>query len=83
MIGEVLQRLARQERWPKAQTGDRTLPMPAIPSTELKGHASLKDRVNTALDLCQESQGVEFKESGAWDNLKWKVIKNVLAMGNL
>jgi predicted HTH transcriptional regulator len=67
----------------KIPTGGLIAPMPAIPSTDLEGHASLRDRVNTALDLCQESQGVEFKESGTWDNLKWKVVRNVLAMGNL
>lgn len=43
----------------------------------------MHERACAALDLCQESQSVEFKESASWETLKWKIIKSILAMGNL
>lgn len=57
--------------------------MPAIPSSALPGHKQLHERVVGSLDLCQESQSVEFKESAPWDTLKSKVVKTSLAMANL
>lgn len=57
--------------------------MGAIPTSEMPGHKSLHERVTSALDRCQESQGIDFKESAPWDMLKWKIIRTVLGMGNL
>ncbi|MEW5912291.1 MAG: ATP-binding protein [Thermodesulfobacteriota bacterium] len=57
--------------------------MGAFPTSDMLGHKILKDRVFNALDSCQESQGVDFKESAPWDNLKWRLVKTALAMGNL
>jgi len=57
--------------------------MGAIPSSDMPGHKGLHERVCTALDLCQESEGVDFKESAPWETLKWKVIRTLMAMGNL
>jgi hypothetical protein len=57
--------------------------MGAITSSDMPGHKGLHERVHTALDLCQESQGVDFKESAPWEALKWKMIKTLMAMGNL
>lgn len=57
--------------------------MGAIPSSDLPGHKKLHDRVNNALDLCQESKSVDFKESATWGDLKWHIIRTSLAMGNL
>jgi predicted HTH transcriptional regulator len=59
------------------------LEMGAIPTSDLPGHQRLHQRTNSALETCQESQGVDFKESAAWEALKWRVIKSVLGMGNL
>lgn len=49
----------------------------------MPGHASLHEKVVAALNRCQESQAIDFKEPAAWDNLKWRVIKTLMAMGNL
>lgn len=57
--------------------------MGAIPTSDMPGHKQLHDRVYNALDRCQESQGVDFKESAPWDSLKWRLIPTILAMGNL
>jgi len=57
--------------------------MGAIPSSDMLGHRKLHERVFNALDLCQESKGVEFKESAPWEDLKWQIIRTSLAMGNL
>lgn len=57
--------------------------MGAIPTSEMPGHKSLHERALSALDRCQELQGVDFKESAAWQVLQWKIIKTVLGMGNL
>ncbi|MBU4354341.1 MAG: ATP-binding protein [Desulfobacterales bacterium] len=57
--------------------------MGAIPTSDLPGHKLLRERVINALDRCQESQGIEFKESGPWESLKWKIICTALAMANL
>jgi hypothetical protein len=54
-----------------------------IPLSTLAGHRALHEKVLTALGLCQESQRVDFKESAAWGTLKAKLVKTVLAMGNL
>lgn len=57
--------------------------MSPIPNSNLIGHKKLHDRVYTALDRCHESQGIDFKESATWESLKWKLIKTLMAMGNL
>jgi len=51
----------------------------AIPDSSLPGHKRLDDRVRAALDRCQESMSVDFKESCPWEQLKYHVVKNVLA----
>lgn len=55
----------------------------AIPTSNMLGHKELHDRVYNALDRCQESKSVDFKESAPWKNLKWQIIRTALAMGNL
>src|SRR5262249_28534567 len=57
--------------------------MAAIPTSDLPGHKQLHQKVVIALERCQESQNVEFKESGVWESLKWRIIQTALAMGNL
>jgi predicted HTH transcriptional regulator len=57
--------------------------MSAIPSSDMPGHSKLHERVYNALDRCQESKSVEFKQSATWDDLKWKLIRTIIAMGNL
>ena len=57
--------------------------MGAIPTSDMPGHHQLHDRVWSALDRCQELQAVDFKESSDWDSLKWRIIRTVMAMGNL
>ena len=57
--------------------------MAPIPSSNMPGHHQLHERAVFALNRCQESQGVDFKESAPWDALKWRIIKTVLGMGNL
>jgi hypothetical protein len=57
--------------------------MSAIPTSDMLGHKKLHDRVYNALDRCQESKSVDFKESEPWDTLKWQLIRTIIAMGNL
>jgi len=57
--------------------------MCAIPTSDMPGHLQLHDRVCSALDRCQESQAIEFKESTAWESSKLRIIRTILAMGNL
>ncbi len=57
--------------------------MAPIPTSDMPGYKHLHERVITALDRCQESQGVEFKESASWESLKWQLIRTTMAMGNL
>jgi predicted HTH transcriptional regulator len=57
--------------------------MGAIPTSDMPGHRQLHDRVCSALDRCQESQAIDFKESAPWKSLKWRLIRTTLAMGNL
>ena len=57
--------------------------MGAIPTSDMPGHKRPHERVVTALDRCQESQAVDFKESATWDQLKWRIIRTVMAMNNL
>jgi hypothetical protein len=57
--------------------------MGAIPTSDMPGHKRLHDRVFNALDRCQEAQGIDFKESASWDTLKWRLVRTLLAMGNL
>ncbi len=57
--------------------------MSAIPTSNMPGHKKLHDRVYNALDRCQESKSVDFKESAPWEELKWQIIRTIIAMGNL
>lgn len=57
--------------------------MSPIPASDLPGHKSLHERVISALQLCQETPSVDFKESEIWDKLQWRTIKTILGMGNL
>ncbi len=57
--------------------------MGAIPTSDMPGHKQLHDRVFNALDRCQETQGIDFKESALWNALKWRIVRSLLAMGNL
>jgi predicted HTH transcriptional regulator len=57
--------------------------MGAIPTSDLPGHKLLHERVVNALDRCQESQGIEFKESAPWESLKWSIVCTAMAMANL
>lgn len=55
----------------------------AIPTSDMLGHKKLHERVYNALDRCQESKSVDFKESAPWGELKWQIIRTALGMGNL
>lgn len=55
----------------------------AFPTTDMAGHARLRERVEAALDRAVETANIDFKESAKWPTLKWKIIKTVLGMGNL
>jgi hypothetical protein len=57
--------------------------MSAIPTSDMPGYKHLHERVIGALDRCQESQAIEFKESVDWNSSKWQLIRTVMAMGNL
>lgn len=57
--------------------------MGAIPDSTLPGHRQLHQRVVTALDLCQESRNVDFKESAPWANLQVHIVRTSMAMSNL
>lgn len=57
--------------------------MGAIPTSDMPGHTKLHERVYNALDRCQESKSVDFKVSATWDDLKWQLIRTIIAMGNL
>lgn len=57
--------------------------MGAIPTSDMPGHRKLHERVHNALDRCQESKSVDFKESSRWDDIKWQLIRTIIAMGNL
>ena len=49
----------------------------------MRGHNRLHDRVTAALDRCQESQDVDFKESAGWPQLRYRIMKAAMAMANL
>ena len=57
--------------------------MGAIPTSDMPGHKKVHERVCGALDRCQELKSVDFKKSAPWDNLKWQLIRTIIAMGNL
>lgn len=57
--------------------------MAAFPNSDLPGHQRLHDRAWAALDRCQETQDVEFKESSPWDDMRFKIIRTAMAMANL
>jgi predicted HTH transcriptional regulator len=57
--------------------------MAAIPSSDLPGHRQLMERAQAALDRLQEFPSVDFKESAAWDALRWRIVRTALGMGNL
>lgn len=54
-----------------------------LPTTDMPGHASLHEKVTNALGSAVETPEVEFKESLPWDDLKLKLVKAVLGIGNL
>lgn len=49
----------------------------------MPGHKKLHERVYNALDRCQESRSIDFKESASWNDLQWQLIRTIIAMGNL
>ncbi len=55
----------------------------APPSSDLAGHKQIYEKVKLALETCQESQAVEFTESQPWQDLRWKITRTSMAMGNL
>jgi hypothetical protein len=57
--------------------------MGALPSADMPGHQMVQERVVYALNRCIETQNIDFKEAAPWDDLKWRIIKTALAMGNL
>ncbi|MBD2120808.1 helix-turn-helix domain-containing protein [Trichocoleus sp. FACHB-262] len=57
--------------------------MGLITSSGLPGHSNLRARICNALDRCQEFRDIDFKESGSWGELRWKIIRTVISMGNL
>jgi hypothetical protein len=57
--------------------------MMASPTSDMAGHPRLHDRVMTALNRCLESQDVDFKESAPWPDLRYRIVKTAMAMGNL
>ena len=57
--------------------------MGAIPDSTLPGHKRLHEKATVALDRCQEEEDVDFKESGDWGTLKWRITHSALGMGNL
>jgi predicted HTH transcriptional regulator len=57
--------------------------MGAIPSSDLEGHGSIKERVNAALSLLAESRSVEFKGPEKWEALRSGLAKDILAMSNI
>ena len=57
--------------------------MGAKPTSDMPGYRRLHERVFNALDRCQETQGIDFKESAPWNSLKWRIITTSLGMGNL
>ena len=57
--------------------------MSAIPTSDMPGHTKLHQRVCNALDRCQESTNVDFKASATWDDLKYQLIRTIIAMANL
>lgn len=57
--------------------------MGAIPTSDMPGFKRLHERVCSALGRCQEGQGIDFKESAPWNDLKWRIIKTVIGMSNL
>lgn len=57
--------------------------MGAIPTSDMPGYGRLHERVCSALDCCQETQAIDFKGSATWESLKWRLIRTIMAMGNL
>jgi hypothetical protein len=54
-----------------------------IPRSDLPGHRRLHERALAALDVCQESQDVDFKESATYQAIKLHLVHTSLGMGNL
>lgn len=57
--------------------------MSAIPTSDMPGHKKLHERVTNALDICQESKSIEFKQSVHWDDIQYNLTRTIMAMGNL
>lgn len=56
--------------------------MGALPSTDMEGYKSLRERVDTSLKLCKEESSVDFKRADVWNVLKDIIIRTSLAMSN-
>ncbi len=57
--------------------------MGGIPHSDAPGLRHIQDDAQVALDRRIELPEVDFKESGTWDDLRWKVVRAALAMANL
>ena len=57
--------------------------MAPIPSATLPGLKLLHDRALLALQRCQETQSIDFKQAADWESLKWRITETALGMGNL
>ncbi len=57
--------------------------MGAIATSDMPGHKQLHEQVYGAIDRCQETSAIEFKESSEWESMKWQIIRTVMGMGNL
>jgi predicted HTH transcriptional regulator len=57
--------------------------MGAIPTSDMPAYVHLHKRVCGALDCCQETAAVEFKEPAPWPALRQRLIPTIMAMGNL
>jgi hypothetical protein len=55
----------------------------AFSSTLMDGFDELRQRVEYALNRCQEEQWLEFKKAAPWEGLQWRLLKTLMAMANL
>lgn len=61
----------------------REVKVAPIPSATLPGLKLLYDRALLALERCQETQSIDFKQAADWESLKWRITETALGMGNL
>ena len=57
--------------------------MGALPPHDAEGYERLRERASEAIAWSKETRWVDFKQSAPWDDLKGRVAKTALAMGNL